>query len=226
MFPKRTRAGERRAGGTTLLRRLALCRLGLILRASACQAPPGRGGLCPQGRPAAESRAALDPTARGPASARAPRFDCSRTSKPLVGRWPIPRRLYRHLWQTSNDSYPSVVRRRFSVLVDHPALPRGRGKRGDPERGDPIALLAQHFETEAMKAEGLTRLGYRARLVNHEAGHSRGFVVGQIPANRSIELTDRGGSIDHDRAITLFAHAQHRNIVLIANIANNLLDDV
>ena len=77
-----------------------------------------------------------------------------------------------------------------------------------------------------MKAEGLTRLGNRARLVNHEAGHRRGFVVRQIPAHRAIELTDRGGPIDHDRAVALFAHALHRDVVLIANIADDLLDDV
>src|ERR1700722_11332188 len=77
-----------------------------------------------------------------------------------------------------------------------------------------------------MKAEGLTGLGYRACLVNHKPGHGCGFVVGQIPADRAVELTDRGGSIDDDRAIALFAHALYRNVVLIANIANDLLDYV
>ena len=118
------------------------------------------------------------------------------------------------------------MRRLFTVLVDRPALSRARGKRGDSERGDPIALLAQHFEAEAMKAESLTRLGNRARLVNHEAGHRRGFVVRQIPADRAIELADRGGAIHHDRAVPLFAHPQHRNVVLIVNIADDLLDNV
>src|SRR5580692_8366583 len=81
--------------------------------------------------------------------------------------------------------------RRSSALVERPGRRYTRREWGDSERGDPIALLAQHFEAEAVKAEGLTRLGNRARLVNHEAGHRGGFVVRQIPAHRSIELTDR-----------------------------------
>src|SRR5258708_36410298 len=47
-----------------------------------------------------------------------------------------------------------------------------------------------------------------------------------IPAQRAIELTDCRGSVDHDRAVALFAHALHRDVVLVANIANDLLDDV
>ncbi len=77
-----------------------------------------------------------------------------------------------------------------------------------------------------MKAEGLTWLGNRARLVNHKARHRRGFVVWQIPAECAIDLTDRGGPIDHDRAVSLFAHALYRNVMLVAYIANDLLDDV
>ena len=100
------------------------------------------------------------------------------------------------------------------------------GERGDAQRGDPVALLAQHFEAEAVKAEGLARLGNRARLVNDEAGHGRGFVVGQIPAHRAIELADGRRAVDHDRPVALLAHALHGDVVLVANVADDLLDDV
>ena len=62
--------------------------------------------------------------------------------------------------------------------------------------------------------------------MNHEAGHGRGFLVGQIPAHRAIELPDGRGAVNHDRPVAQFAHALHRDVVLIANIADDLLDDV
>ena len=77
-----------------------------------------------------------------------------------------------------------------------------------------------------MKAEGLARLGDRARLVNHKAGHGRRFVIGQVPAHRAIELPDGRGAIDHHRPVAQLAHALHGEVVLIANVADDLLDDV
>src|ERR1700735_479944 len=116
--------------------------------------------------------------------------------------------------------------RRFSVMVERPKLPRARSERRDSERSDPIALLAQYFEAEAMKAESLTRLRNRARLVNHKAGHRRGFVVRQVPAHRAIELPYGRRAVHHDRPVPLFAYSLHGDVVLIADIAHDLLDNV
>src|SRR5271170_2125796 len=116
--------------------------------------------------------------------------------------------------------------RRFAFLAYRPGLRRARSERGDPQRGDPITLLAQHFEAEAVKAEGLARLRNRARLMNDEPRHRGGFVVGQIPTHRPIELADGRRAVDHDRTVPLLAHALHGHVVLVANIADDLLDDV
>jgi len=120
----------------------------------------------------------------------------------------------------------TVMRRRFAFLADGRRRPEGRRERCDPQGGDPVALLAQNLEAEPVEAESLARLGDRARLMNDQAGHGRGFVVRQIPAHRPIELPDRRRAIDHDRAVPLLAHPQHGHVVLVANIADDLLDDV
>ena len=120
----------------------------------------------------------------------------------------------------------SAGRRRLAAPSNRSGRSKPLRKRGDSERGDPIALLAQHFEPESVETESLARLRNRARLVDHKASHGRCFIVRQIPAHRAIELPDRGRAIDDDRPIALLAHAHHRDVVLVANIANDLLDNV
>ena len=62
--------------------------------------------------------------------------------------------------------------------------------------------------------------------MDHKASDGRGLVVRQIPAHRPIELSNGRRAVDHNRPVALFANAQHSDVVLITNIANDLLDDV
>ena len=96
---------------------------------------------------------------------------------------------------------------RFRLPGRPAGLRRARRKRGDPQGGDAVALLAQHLEAKAVKAEGLVRLGNRARLVDDEAGDGRRLVVGQIPVHRAVEVADRRRAVDDDRSVALLAHA-------------------
>ncbi len=77
-----------------------------------------------------------------------------------------------------------------------------------------------------MEGEGLPRLGDGAGLMDDEAGHGRRLLVGQAPAHRAIEVADRNRAFDDDRAVALLAHAEHGLVVLVANVADDLLDDV
>src|SRR5271166_1949251 len=122
---------------------------------------------------------------------------------------------------------------RASIASRFLALPVGRlrsglprRKRRDPERGDPVALFAQHLKPETVEGEGLPRLGNGAGFMNDEAGDSRGLFVGQVPVHGAVEVTDRHRTVDDDGAVALLADALNGNVVLVANIADDLLDDV
>src|SRR5947209_13995774 len=63
-------------------------------------------------------------------------------------------------------------------------------QRHDAQRGDTVALAAQHAEAEAVEGETLAALGNRARLVNHQAGDGGSFLVRQAPVHRAVEIDD------------------------------------
>src|SRR5215475_7401782 len=50
--------------------------------------------------------------------------------------------------------------------------------RDNTERGDTVALTAQHAKAEAMEGEALAALGDRARFVNDEARHRGCLFIG------------------------------------------------
>ena len=99
-------------------------------------------------------------------------------------------------------------------------------QRRDPERRDPVPVLAQHLEAEAVEGEGLAGLGDDARFVDDEAGDGRRLLVGQVPVHRAVEVADRHRAVDVDRAVRLRAHALHGDVVLVGDVADDLLEDV
>src|ERR1700674_4450876 len=120
----------------------------------------------------------------------------------------------------------SIPIRRLSLGVLRLGHRLPRRERGDAKRGDPVALFAQDLEAEAVEGEGLPRLGNGARFMDDKAGDRRRLFVGQVPAHGAVEVADRHGTLNHDRAVALPANALNRNVVLVANIADDLLDDV
>src|SRR5271167_72683 len=120
----------------------------------------------------------------------------------------------------------SIAGRPLAFLVGGLRFGFSRRERRNSERGDPVALFAQHLKPETVEGEGLPRLGNGAGLMNDEAGDSRGLFVGQVPVHGAVEVTDRHRTVDDDGAVALLADALNGNVVLVANIADDLLDDV
>src|SRR5436305_5704923 len=63
--------------------------------------------------------------------------------------------------------------------------------RGNTERGDAVALAAQHTEAEAVEGKTLAAIGDRARLVDDEARDRRRLFVRQAPVHGAVEIADR-----------------------------------
>ena len=68
----------------------------------------------------------------------------------------------------------------------------------DAYRRDAIAILQQDAEAESIKREGLSHLGDRPSLMNHETSDRRRTIVGQFPFHDAIEITDGNATIDMD----------------------------
>ena len=77
-----------------------------------------------------------------------------------------------------------------------------------------------------MEGEDLAGLGDRPRLVDDEAGDGRRLLVGQVPVHGAVEVADRHRAVDIDRAVRLRPHALHRDVVLVVDVADDLLEDV
>src|ERR1700689_5323844 len=74
-------------------------------------------------------------------------------------------------------------------------------ERGDAQCSDAIAGLAQDVEAEAVEREALSRLGDRARFVDHDARDGGGLVVGNIPVHGPVQVADRHCAVDIHRAV-------------------------
>src|SRR5262249_46425713 len=103
---------------------------------------------------------------------------------------------------------------------------RSAGERSHAQGGDAIARPAQHLKTKAVEREALSRLRDRASFVNDDAGDRSRFVVGNIPIHRAVEIANWHTAIDIDRAVRKRPHARYRYIVLVADVADNLFNDV
>src|SRR5665213_2829633 len=82
----------------------------------------------------------------------------------------------------------------------------GLVERRHPQRGDAVAILPQHLETETVEGECLPGLRDDARFVNDEPGYRGRLFVRQMPVHDAVEIADRHPAIDVDRAVRLAAH--------------------
>src|SRR5256885_3084340 len=99
-------------------------------------------------------------------------------------------------------------------------------ERRDMQRGDPVALFFQNAETESVKRKALPGFGDRTRLVNYQTGDRRRLFVRQAPVHQAIEIADRHRAVDHDGAIRLRLAAAYRNVVLVGNVTDGILQNV
>src|SRR6266403_3817728 len=99
-----------------------------------------------------------------------------------------PRTIRKHnIWSSERAAASSSERRTrpFRLLFLDLGLARHRD---DAQRGDAIALAAQHAETEAVEGKALAALGDRARLVDHKPRDRGRLLVGQMPVHRAVEI--------------------------------------
>ena len=101
-----------------------------------------------------------------------------------------------------------------------------RGDWRDPDRGHLVAALAQHLEAEAVEGEGLAGIGDHARLMNDEAGERRRLVIRKLPVERAVEVADRRRAVDDHRAILRLRMRGRFGVMLIGNLADDLLEHV
>src|SRR3712207_8290830 len=93
-----------------------------------------------------------------------------------------------------------------STLFPYTTLFRSERQRGDPERRDPVARLAQHLEPEAVEGEDLTGIGDRLRLVDDEARDGGGLLD-----RKSTRLNSSHANISY--AVFCLKKKKHNNTV-------------
>ena len=89
-----------------------------------------------------------------------------------------------------------------------------------------MATLAQHFETKAVKGEGLTGIGDHTCLVDHESGQCGIFVIRKVPVESAVEIADWYGPINCERAVGMPAHAACHGIMFVNDLADDLFENV
>ena len=92
--------------------------------------------------------------------------------------------------------------------------------------GNLVAVLAGNIETIAIKSEALTRLRNGLRLVNDQARNRHRFFVRQFPAHGAIQVANGDPAFDIDRSIRLWTHAADDDVIFVANVADNLFENI
>src|SRR5918993_6080176 len=98
--------------------------------------------------------------------------------------------------------------------------------RHDAQLGDPGALALQNFEAESVECIGLADLGDAPGLVQHQPSDGDGDVLGQAPAELAVEVADRHVALADHAAVLAADHAALDGVVLVLDVAGDLLDDV
>src|SRR5690349_12532971 len=135
--------------------------------------------------------------------------------------WQVTRRVCRCCRPTGGESGMADPLWLISVLGSL----YGEG-RHDAQLGDSGAFALQNFEAESVKCIGLADLGDAPRLVQHEPCDGDGDVLGQPPAELAIEVADRHVALADQAAILAPDHAALDGVVLVLDVAGDLLDDV
>src|SRR5581483_3154558 len=99
-------------------------------------------------------------------------------------------------------------------------------QRGNPQRRDAIALPPQDLEAKAVKSEALPGLGNRSGLMDDETRDGGGFLIRQLPVHGAVEVPDRHVAVDAHRTVGLRPDAGHDDVVFVADVADDLLEDI
>ena len=74
-----------------------------------------------------------------------------------------------------------------------------------------------------MEHEGLTDLWNAPGFVQHQPGGGGRLLVRQLPIELAVQIADRDRPVDHDRAVLLQLDALDHHVVLVGDLANDLL---
>ena len=99
-------------------------------------------------------------------------------------------------------------------------------RRTNAQCSDLVPGLAQDFESVAVECEDLTRFGDRLCLVDHKARDRRRFLVRQAPIHLTVQVTDSDRAVHVDRAVGLRAYGRFVRVMLVRDLADNLLEDI
>ena len=93
--------------------------------------------------------------------------------------------------------------------------------------GDARPFALEDLEAEAVEVEGLADLGDAPRLV-HAPGPRWSWRLpsGKLPAEFAVEVADRHVALAQEAAVLAPDHARYVGIVLVLDVADDLLDDV
>ena len=89
-----------------------------------------------------------------------------------------------------------------------------------------MARALEHLEAHAVEREDLALGRDRLGLVDHQAGDRRRLVIGQVPLERPVQVADRHRAGDDDGAVRLAHHLLGDDVVLVGDLADDLLEDV
>src|SRR5436190_23015133 len=93
-------------------------------------------------------------------------------------------------------------------------------------RGDLVLALFEHFQAEAVKIENLTHFRNHPGIMDDKAGNGGGLLIREVPIQGTIKVAQRHGAFHDIRPVGLRLDARGDEIMLILDIADNLLNDV
>ena len=104
-------------------------------------------------------------------------------------------------------------------------VPLGR-LRGEPDPGDPPPVQLGDGEPPAQRHDALAHDGQPAELVDDEAGHRLVRTLGQLQAGAVLEVLEVEQAVDLDVAVEQRARGLLGDVVLVVDVADDLLDQV
>src|SRR3546814_9311096 len=96
----------------------------------------------------------------------------------------------------------------------------------DADRGDLVAHAPEDLELETVEGEDLADVGDAARLVQDEAGDGGGLLVRQAPLEAAVEVAQGHLAVDDQRPVALKLDALDLPVVLVGDVADDLLQNV
>ncbi len=89
-----------------------------------------------------------------------------------------------------------------------------------------LRVLRNTSKRKPWKANSWPLFGNGARFVDHQAGDGGGFLVGQVPVHRAVEIADRHRPSTITEPSGCGRTPCDGDVVLVADVADDLLEDV